>query len=154
MANNGNHTESRFKALSLGLIAVALLIVITSIVYLKDRTSVNNTLHLATTHQPTQFSELYFTDYSSLPKTIKVDKIYAVPFTITNHEGKSFSYSYQATVTEKGKTLALPVKQVSVANGAATHQSVSFSARNRNDLVEVDIRLLGPNLQIHYKALS
>jgi len=115
---------------------------------------VNQALHTATSHQPERFTELYFTNYSALPKVITADNVYSAPFTVTDHEAQSATYTYQAETIESGTTYPQAPVKFSLRNNQSVSQIVHFSALHPGDQVELVIRLLNKNLIIHYRAQS
>lgn len=135
-------------------IIACILLLLSAFVFADRNAGFDRTIHNATSHQPENFTELYFSDYSALPKLLTVGKNYPVPFTIANHESKAFAYTYQIELTEAGtKTVSKPVK-VTVANDHTVQRTVYIFARQPGDHVEMVIRVLNKNLTIHYKARS
>ncbi len=119
-----------------------------------NRDSVWQQLRPLVTRQGEKITELYFTDYDSLPKTPSVGRRYAVTFTIVNHEGENMVYQYQAIVTENGKSRRLDPQSVAVADGQAAQLQASFSVSQPYVNDEIAIDLLNTNQSIRYKVFS
>ena len=58
---------------------------------------------MATTHQPETLTELYFTNYQTIPKKAQPGKQYQISFTAVNHEGSQTKYPYRVLlVSDEG----------------------------------------------------
>lgn len=150
---NHNFIRKSFVKMPLTLI-VGAVVVICGFVYASHASGIHRTFQTATSHQPENFTELYFTDYKSLPHLLKVGKTYTVPFTITNHESKIFTYTYQTTLTRDGKNIVSKPVTVTVNNGKSIQQLAHINAKKSGDHLELVIRVINKNLTIHYKAQS
>lgn len=148
-----NFIPKNIVKMPLTLIACVLLLVC-AFIYSDRDAGVHRTIQNATSHQPENFTELYFADYKSLPKLLKVGKSYPVAFTIANHESKKFTYTYQTELTGHGTKVVSKPLTVSVDNGQAVRRTAHIFAMQPNDHVELVIRVLNKNLTIHYKAQS
>jgi hypothetical protein len=139
--------------LPLTLIAGVILL-ICAFVYAGNNSGIHRTFQTATTHQPENFTELYFTDYNSLHHTLTAGKSYPVTFTVTNHESKTFTYVYQTVMTANHTKVTSKPVTVTVKDGQSFHGTTHIIARQPNDHVELVVRVLNKNLTIHYKAQS
>jgi Protein of unknown function (DUF1616) len=137
---------------SIFVLLTCALVLVVSLIVANQRNQLASALSKATSHQPELYSELYFTNYRALPKSIQAGETNAVPFTVTNHEARTTTYSYQAEVLENGNGKYLPPVSFSLGSGMKTNRIVYFTANQSGDQVEIIIRLLHQNLTIHYKA--
>ena len=106
---------------------------------------------MATSRQPEPLSELYFTNYSSLPKTINVGKLYQGAFTMVNREGHLATYSYQEVLIENNKIRTFSPVTFVLGDGSSTIRPFYFSALKAGDTVEVVITT-STQQTIHYKV--
>ncbi len=116
--------------------------------------AVARALRTATTHKPESFTELYFSDYSKVPKNLTLGKKYPIQFTISNHEFKNYTYTYQTELVGQNLTRKSKPVTVSVESGKRIRRTTSIFASQPGEQVELIVRVLNKNLTIHYKAKS
>ncbi|HJQ08692.1 MAG TPA: hypothetical protein VJ836_04410 [Candidatus Saccharimonadales bacterium] len=110
-------------------------------------------LSKATTHLPERFTELYFNDNRSLPKSIETGKTYTAGFIISNQETISQVYTYQVEIIDAAGARKLEPVTVRVAHGLSSYQPFTFSAEQAGE-VRLVVRLLTHNQTIHFKAYA
>jgi len=71
--------------------------------------------HLGLVPEPQQFTELAFAAPAALPSSAVPGSPLALTFVITNEEGKSYTYHWDATLREGQITMALSAGEVTVA---------------------------------------
>lgn len=107
----------------------------------------------ATSRQPEQFTELYFTD-PALPKTLTAGREYQRSFTLVNHHGSPKTYTYQVQLTDGGHTrLSSPVV-VTLNDGQRSDQAFTFRADTAGRQILVVVTLLGEQQSIYFRAGS
>jgi glycosyltransferase involved in cell wall biosynthesis len=106
------------------------------------------------TRKTGDFTELYFTDYPSLPKILDPGREYEIGFTIVNHEGGARDYEYRAVIIEDEITNYMPVSEVRLAEGEEAQLAVRFTPTERFADVTVEIQLLGRDQLLRYRAVT
>jgi hypothetical protein len=111
-------------------------------------------LRSSTTREPAAFTELYFTDPSSLPKHLAVGSPARFRFSIRNHEPGAVTYSYVVTATGSGPTATVTQGQASVRSGEAVDLSATFVPRQPATTYLFVVRLPGRSETIHFTGTS
>lgn len=139
----------------LPLTLVVCVVVLCAAILLSNRhEQLGQAVRLATTHSPENYSELYFTNYAALSKSLETDVYYPISFTIANHESKTYTYTYRTKIIEPGFSWTSPTKTVTVADGRTAHEMTSIVAKRPGEQVELFVSVLNKNLTIHFKAQS
>lgn len=102
--------------------------------------------------QTGQTTELYFTDYGAMPRTVDPGKSYPVEFTIANHEGGDRTYTYTAAVIEDGVTSPITTEKVTIRDGRDVQRRVYFTPSQPGRKVRVVIELPDSGERISYSA--
>ncbi len=106
----------------------------------------------ATSLQPQQFTELYFTHPEALPQHVVYGQTYTVQFTIANHSRTAQTYTYQTIVQTAAAIQGQDPVTVQVpAGGLITRQAVIATPVPQNTTL-VHIGLAGGNQQIQFYA--
>jgi uncharacterized membrane protein len=126
-------------------IAVILALAVGGIVLARNTTQ----FAAATSYQPEQFSELYFTNPDALPSTTVSGKTYSVPFTIVNHEAGKKTYDYEITASDATGVYKVKSGSVTLAVGGRSVQSFNLAparAATSQTLVTVHLLNLKPTI--------
>jgi uncharacterized membrane protein len=135
----------RVRKLVLGFAAVCILLVTFLAL------SHTNTFKLATTHQPDRFTELYFTNPTSLPATVKLSATVPVSFTLHNEEARTQSYTYNITFADAtGTTTVLKTQEIILQNGQKQVINQDITLPTGNSRGEVSVNLLNKSQSVHF----
>jgi hypothetical protein len=115
---------------------------------------VDNTLALATTHQPETFTELYFNNSWSLPKTVTAGVPASFSYHVTNYEAKDNLYEAQATLVEDGASTTIARGRFLLTNGEGKDVSVTFTPTAPNQQLELIVALPAQKESIHFWSQS
>jgi len=142
-------TATRLNAKA--LIAISVAIIVLAVCYPAFR---HSTLFVdATTHQPERYTELYFSNSSSIPVHVSRNTSLPVSFVIHNVEARSMTYTYTISlVTSSGKTLSQKRRSFSLPSTQSKTVGLSISVpKNYVGKAEVQIMLENLNNQsIHF----
>ncbi|HSX01400.1 MAG TPA: DUF1616 domain-containing protein [Candidatus Saccharimonas sp.] len=108
----------------------------------------------ATTKQIETYSELYFADHRDIPSSLPVGSSLQVPFAVTNHEGRTITYYYQATVSRTGATDTKQTGSLTLEDGQTGFHNVTISATKAGQTITITINLIGRNQTIRYRTQS
>ncbi len=102
--------------------------------------------------RPETFTELYFTEASSLPATIAKGDTVSFSFTIHNLEGHSMSYPYEVFVVPSSTTTTVMLTQgtSTLAFGERTNITVQLSFAKSLNSSQVVIRLPESGKEIRF----
>jgi len=104
-------------------------------------------------HQ-TSFTELYFSDPSTLPSKLVYGTVYSANFAIANHHTITENYTYTVTVqTDDAIVRQIPVT-VAVSANRVVYPTIRFSAPIPGERVQLTISLLHTNELIQWYAQS
>ena len=111
----------------------------------------NNLLTLTSSQS---YTELYFTNPNSLPKSVAKDTWYFVPVTLTNHEGDRKTYTYTVTVFENGTQTKKNNGTVILSDSQSKALQLPYSVTTSGQKVLVVITLSNTNQRIQFYAQS
>jgi hypothetical protein len=111
-------------------------------------------LALSFTRQPTPYTELYFTDPQLLPASFSVPGPNSFRFTVVNHEGREYLYSYVVTVASSHGLSTVTRGTLDVVDGRSATAAVDFLTARRDTQYVVSVTVLRPLETIHFKGLS
>jgi hypothetical protein len=104
----------------------------------------------ATTHQPERLTELYFSDPSQLPSTIKAGKPLPVSFVVHNLEAEDMNYDYDITVAFGSSIETFEGHKFALANGATQDLTNNIAMPSVTGRVEIGVQLIGQPETIHF----
>lgn len=102
---------------------------------------------LATTHQPTPYTELFFTRPEALTGTYRPGAVQDVTFGIRNHEGRGMDYTFDVRVD--GRRVGQP-QHVVVSDGGGQTVRRGITVGGSADRVLVEVVLVTTGQSIHY----
>ncbi|HWD72561.1 MAG TPA: hypothetical protein VG779_08550 [Actinomycetota bacterium] len=111
-------------------------------------------LRSSMTREPAAFTELYFTDPSTLPKHLVAGSPASFGFTIRSDERSAVTYSYVVTATGSGPTATVTQGKASVRPGEAVDLSATFVPRQPATTYLFVVRLLGRLETIHFTGTT
>jgi hypothetical protein len=114
------------------------------------RDNIVHAFTLATTHQPEQYSELFFAHSSHLPSFVPVLKPQRIVFHITNHEASPTTYTY--VVTQDGVQLARG--DVTLPDGQGMDVPFTFMNAQANHESQLSVHLIGRAQHIDFRCKS
>jgi len=112
--------------------------------------SIKNAVALATTVKPEKFTELYFEDYSNLPKKIKLGEEQSFKFTIHNLENKDINYSYEVYIDVNGEKQIIGTNSIFIKNKEFKTIVEDFTLTPPTAKVEVIVNLINKDQQIDF----
>ena len=133
---------------------VFLAIIFSCFLLITHFSSVSQAIEPYITKQPERLTELYFTDYDSLPKTVEAGKSYPVDFAIANHEGRDETYEYIVTVIEDSTVRTASTETVELATGELARFQYTFKPEKAGKKYEVVIGLQNNGQHINYSSQS
>lgn len=116
--------------------------------------TVTHAFTLATTHQPERFTELYFNNSAHLPLYAPAGKLQHIAFHISNHEARSVSYDYVATIADNGNVATLVHGRITLADTQSHDVPFSFSLPVPNSAAQISVTLTGHPEHLTFKARS
>jgi hypothetical protein len=139
-----------------GLWVIAILLTCTWIGYEsgQNSTSLVHAFTLATTHQPERFTELYFSDYAAIPKTVTVGQAYQIPVTVVNDEAETYTYTYQAWEVVAGARTSIGTGGFTLTAGGSSHPTVNFTPLQTATIYQIVFELGGLNQQINVRVTT
>jgi uncharacterized membrane protein len=150
MAKHTSHTTTKSKVLiALSIVVIA---VLGASVY-----QVRNTKAFvdASTHQPERYTELYFSDPTTIPTTAAEGRQLPVSFTIHNVEAKDMKYTYDLTFTTAvGKTLIQEQQSFSLLTNDSKTITTDIQVPAYSGKAEVQILLPSLHQSIHFWVLA
>ena len=90
---------------------------------------------------PSRYSELFFTDITSLPVHSLPGVAHSVAFTIVNREGRAVRYRYVVTLDAGGATKVVTQRHVVVPNNEKVDLTAQFAPKGSNALYTVTIKI-------------
>ncbi len=133
-------------------IVVGLVVTPFMIAALEGPSKIPQTLRLATTKQPSPFSELYFAEPSKLPKTLTPGQMAELSFVITNHEAAARKYRYQVLIIKSGTVVAQTEGEVTLRDGQSSRQLGTIPAAVAGEHLQVVVRLPEKNQEIRFRT--
>jgi len=141
------HSRGRYNALITllaGLVILGLLIF--------NYGAVSEALSPYFTRKPERLTELFFTDYGSLPKFMDAGHRYQFDFTVVNHENQNHTYLYRVTAIEDTQSTILTSGQISVKDGASAKKEIFFTPTLPGKKDKIIVDLLDKNQRITFSA--
>ncbi len=111
-------------------------------------------LAISFTRQPTPYTELYFTDPQTIPGAFTVSGPNSFRFTVANHEGREYVYSYIITLASSYGVSTIERGAIDVGNGSSATKAVDFLPPKPDTQYVVRVSLLRPVQTIHFTGLS
>jgi hypothetical protein len=132
------------------LVAVALVAAV--ILGVTNRQAVGHQITLSVSHQPTAFTQLYFTHPNDLPQRLTAPGPDSFSFTIANSEGRTTDYPYTVTLATPAFTSVVSQGTLRVADGGVAVKPVDlFPSASTTDF-EVTVRLAERGEVIHFQG--
>jgi hypothetical protein len=115
MAKHRKPTTTKLRTLAV-LGAILLAIVFVGVYHVRNTSAFVD----ATTHQPERYTELYFSDPTTIPVNVIHDKQLPISFTAHNAEAQSMTYSYSVEfIGTNGKILTQKQGSFTLKSNAA-----------------------------------
>jgi hypothetical protein len=111
-------------------------------------------LEISFVRQPTPYTQLYFTNPSTLPVNLLVDQGNAFEFTIKNDEGRAYRYTYTVTADDSRSHLVVSTQTVTVGDGDSTTRVVTVTPRDAKSRYLISITLDGMNQSIRFHGAT
>lgn len=108
---------------------------------------------LATSHMPEKYTELYFNSPAKLPLYSPARKYESVPFTIVNHEARTETYTYQASLDISG-AVSSSRQTVTLKDGQSAALLATMMIPTPSTPAILTIKLLGTDNQLTLKSTS
>lgn len=112
--------------------------------------SLKEAIALATTRKPETFTELYFEDHVSLPKTITLYKETSFKFTIHNLENKDNVYLYEITMINGGEIKLMNRGEIFLKNNESKTIEEKFTITKPFTRFMVRVNIVNNNQEIHF----
>ncbi len=130
--------------LFLGIIFVSLF----STLYRKQLNYILKTLNLFQQSEP--LTELYFSNYTSLPHVIRKDQIITFNFTIHNLENDDMKYPYSVYLQTDNGSIEVDSNVITVRKNESATETESFSFQYPPTRTAIFVKLLNKNQSIHF----
>lgn len=127
-------------------------IVFVSFFVIKNNKLLSNKISRFISEKPERITELYFTNYSSIPKKLKINNVYKINFTTTNRELRNEEYAYRAFMIEDDKEQIISSKRFELLNNQSKNQQIEFMPVKPNSQIKIVIKLLNKKQQIRFNA--
>ena len=99
-------------------------------------------LRTSLTRQPDRFSELFFTDYGSVPKVLEVHRKYPVSFTTVNRQGRRWDYTCRASVFENNKLMSVTTFRFTLSDDQSVTRLVNLVVTRPHAHVLLEVSLV------------
>lgn len=106
------------------------------------------------TEESDKATELYFTDYESMPKFVDVGKRYPIEFTIVNRERRDQRYTYRVTITENNETSVLTTDTVDIKDGEQAEEQIFFTTTKPGAKEKIVVELSNRSERITFSTQS
>ncbi len=150
MNNLKNITLNYRLIITSALATIAVCIIIRGILFAVSSPSVKGAIAMATTVKPETFTELYFDDHNSLPKTIELKKTQSFKFTIHNLEYRTMTYDYEITATDDKASKTLATGSATLFQNQFKTVSESYVLSSASGRMKIQVSLLGRNQTIDF----
>jgi hypothetical protein len=118
------------------------------------RQNIATSWELATSQHPEHYTALYFLNTGHLPTYAPAKKQQNLSFGITNYQGSAVTYHYVAQLTSNGSTVVLGQGAVTLTNGQAATEHVTFTISTPNTPATITIKLQGRAEVITFRTQS
>lgn len=106
------------------------------------------------TRQPTPFTELYFSDAKSLPKSLSLSSPNPFRFTVVNHEGHDAVYSYAVTLASSHGVSTIAQGRIHLRSNNASTTIVNVRPIWGDTDYRVSVNLMGRTQSIWFRGAS
>jgi hypothetical protein len=117
-----------------------------------NRDAVGHQLALSVSHQPTAFTQLYFTHPNDLPRRLNVPGPDGFSFTIDNREGHTTDYAYAVTLVGPLFTSVVSEGTLRVADGGTVVKPIDIFPPSPMTDFEVTVKLGKSGEVIHFRG--
>ena len=101
--------------------------------------------------QPTPYTQLFFSDPSAIPGTLRLDRPNKFTFTVVNDEGQSSFYHFAVAVNTAGlSTTVVAIGSLQLDDGGTGTRTVAFVPKKRRHRYLITVVLDGSGLSIHF----
>jgi lipopolysaccharide export LptBFGC system permease protein LptF len=119
--------------------------------YASSHRSIENALHLVTTVNQENFTELYFENHLNLPKQVTSSQEYFFNFTIHNLEGKNMQYSYEVYLELDTEKIMIDKNTVFIKNNDYMTVQEGFKTRGTPTKNKIVVYLINKNQKIDFQ---
>lgn len=102
-------------------------------------------------HENEPYTELYFENYSNLPKEIKLNKTYYFSFTVRNMENKRLKYIYSIDLNS---TKLIDGGEFEISHNQSISLQKSFIIKKHLDSVKINVNLINKDQRIYFWVKS
>ena len=146
-----DHTQSKTRTLLTRLFA-GLFVLVVLLIGFVERAPLADAYHLATTHSPERYSELYFTDSTKLPQQIIAGRRYDIAVHVQNHEQAAKAYQLVAVVQVSGQPVSTQTARVQMNDGEGKDATFSFTAPQAGGSVDMVVQIKGTKQYIELRS--
>jgi hypothetical protein len=144
----GNSSVSRYQLII--IITLALVASILSLTLFYNNSSENSPFgNLLINPIKESFTEIYFTDYLKLPRTIEEGKKFEFSFVIVNSENRDINYNYIVRIVSPGLKQLIKSDIIKVDNGQSGKINVSFLPKESINNGTINVELVGMSHRLH-----
>lgn len=136
------------------IIAAVLVLILASTWQLTARRILNSNVGAYVSHQPERYTELFFSDYPALPKSIEAGKTYTGQFSLASHEADTETFKYTVNRYENGTLVSQRANTATIEPGHTVILPFELSASAPGLQVTITITLDGRNEAITFRTAS
>ena len=141
----------KYKLSALVIVICAIILLYSAFLYFFSIPSVSKAWAILTTIKPDSFTELYFEDHLTLPKTVENNKIYTFKFTTHNLEYKDMTYPYEVYILDNGKKQTIEKKTFMLKQDQYKTLQEKFTfTKPLKDRAEIIVYLINNDQQIDF----
>lgn len=108
-------------------------------------------IEISVVRQPTPYTQLFFSDPSTIPGTLRLDRRNKFAFTIVNDEGQSSLYHFAVAVSTTGvSTWVAANGSLRLDDGGIGTRTVAFVPKKRRHRYLITVVLDGSGQSIHF----
>lgn len=135
-------------------VAAAALCAIVGVLVVAFPHQIAHEVALAVTTRPQAFTQLYFSNPTTLPKSLALSGPNPFRFTVANHEGHEIIYSYTVTMASSDDHSILAQGRIDLQNNVAATRLVNVRPTRPATQYLISVSLLGRNEAIWFRGVS
>ncbi len=139
---------------ALGWLAVAAICIVAAGLVVAFPRQIAHQIALSVTRQPQPFTELYFSNAKSLPRSLSFSRPNVFGFTVVNHEARDTTYSYVVTLASLYGSSTIAQGRVDLRNNKGATTVVHVSPTRRATKYLITVSLLGRAENVWFRAVS
>jgi uncharacterized membrane protein len=119
-----------------------------------QRGAIRHAYHLATSHQPETYTELYFANVTKLPGQVTAGKTYTYTVHVTNHQAKTVRYRVVATVAISHAATTVTQATITLRDGQGADKEFTLNMPKTQESAVITVSLPDQGQHIEFKSKS